>query len=412
MKTSLHIGIKTAIAAFAASALLTQVFASTISWPVKIMPPGSCEIDWSTNAPPQSGTLTKSGSITFDLGANIDFTFRVQPGFKLIHVFKNLNDEINWVLSNNYRDSFGPVQKSHTIVAVCETLSPTGTFTGNYTDGVGLTSVVDITGNYSGEDPNNPGRFYDVDAAMDDSGKVSAMGTVTGITNEQGGSELGGQIGSMKTVDNTPYGSAKGSFKGTVDGKPAAASGVASGDAVLQTAVGGVPQAEGVAGGSATVDGEKTSIKPAAVEVDVPPQHTSNLKKGWGLRLVLNERTDAKGKKYIEASGWLRLSNGEYSRFAPTTVKYAGAKGYTVSFGNGQKRNTADQPCYLKDPKTGANKLDKNGNPIPLIDKKTKVKLSNLVFSGSVGSWTANSGNMTYQFLGQKGKGPLASFLQ
>lgn len=401
MKTSVHLGIKIAIAAFAASALLAtaQVFAGTMSWPVKILPSGSCEIDWSTNSPPQSGTLTKSGSISFNEGANIYFTFRPQPGFKLIHVFKNLEDEIGWVLSNNYRTSFGPVQKPHVIVAVCEILSPTGTFTGNYSDGAGLTSVVDITGNYSGEDPNSPGRFYDVDAAMDDSGKLSAMGTVTGVTNEQGGNQLGGQIGAMKTVNNTPHGSMKGSFKGALDGKPVAASGSASGDAVLHNAGGGVQQAEGVAGGSAVVDGEKTSIKPAAVEVDVPSQHTSNLKKGWGLRLVLAERTDPKGKKYVEASGWLRLSNGEYSRFAAKKVKYAGSKGYSVSFGNGQKLNTAMQPV-----------LDLKGKP--LVDKKTKVKLSNLVFSGSQTNWTASSGNMTYQFLGQKGKGPLASFLR
>lgn len=398
MKTSFLNSIRQAVLLPALIAIVTAVQAGEIKWPVKIFPTGSCEIDWRTTDPVQSGTLTGSGGgLTFNEGSYVYFTFREVTGHRLIHVYKNLTDEIGWVRSNNMQDSFGPVSKPHNIVAVSEVLNPTGTFGGNYSDGSGVTQVVDVTGNYAGTVPEEPTRNYNVDLAMDESGKVMGMGTVTGVSNEEGGSELSGAGSQVKTVEGQPYAKLKGSFKGGLDGRPVSASGKADGDLVMEQGTSG-KQLSGVASGNAVDDGVKKSSPATERTVDVPVQSQNTIKKNWGLSVTFTEKTDAKGKKYVEANATLRLSNGEHSKFAPKKVKYSVAKGYSVSLSNGQKLNSSQQPV-----------LDAKGNPV--IDKKSKVKLTALTFSGTTGSWTPSGGTMEYKFLGQSGKGPLDTFL-
>lgn len=388
------------------------LLAQNVTWSVNILPAGSSTINWSTTIPVQGGKLIKSGKVTFAIGSDITFHFAANAGYKLIHVYKNMEDEIGWVDSHAGNDTFGPVGKPHTIIAVCELLSPTGSFTGNYTDGKGVTAVADVTGNYSGNlTVKNTPRAYDADIAMDDSGKLSAMGTVSGLANKDGGAEISSPAGSVKTVDDKPYATLKGGFNGTVDGKPASGSCAASGDLVFET-VGAKKQFGGVASGTGVVDGVKSVAKSTARSLDVPPADVAKLKKAWGLTLSLVEvPATAKVKKYVTASGVLRLTSGESSKFLPKKVTYSAKTGYIVNFVSGQKLDSLGAPVYVKNPKTGTNKLDCKGNPIPVIDKKSTVKISKMLLNKSGAVWVPASGLMEYKFLGQKGKGDIASFL-
>lgn len=386
--------------------------AAEVTWAVKIYPANSSCIVWSTDSPPQGGTLVKSGSISFNVGGLISFQFLPGQNYKLTHVYKNSEDEIGWVSANGNRANFGPVpNKSHTILAVCELISPTGTFAGNYTDGKSITPIADVTGNYQGNGTiKNVTRAYNVDVAMDESGKLSTLGTVEGIKNKDGGDEVSGSVGSVKTVDDKPCLDLKGTFKGTRDGKPATGSAAATGDLVFET-VNADTQMSGVATYSAVVDGKKSVDKPAERTMVVPPADVSKLKKSWGLALTLVEKTPLKGKKYVEATGTLRLTSGEYSKFPAKKVTYGAKTGYMLSLASGQKLDTLGAAVYVKDPKTGATKLDKKGNPIPVIDKKSSVNISKMVLTQAGGTWSPTGGSMKYKFLGQKGKGELTAFL-
>lgn len=400
--------------------LLTLVFfavsspasASMMKWPVKIVPANSCTVQWTSDFG-QSGTLTKSGTALFDFYSNLTFTITAQPGFKLTHVYKNTDDQIAYLKGGKI--SFGPVKKTHTLTVVCEMLNPVGDFSGIYDDAKGVTSIVDITGNYKGTVPdegpigglNTGGRAYNVDVAMDESGKLSSMGTVTGVANAQGGAQISGGSGSVKTVNNKPNALLKGSFKGSVDGEQVSGSGKAQGDAVIDsggssgsllTLSAGTPEVSGMVSGSGKVGKERYAAKPTEASVELTPQQVNNLKKNWGLSLKLDEKQDAKGKNYVEASGELRLSNGEYSRFGPQKVKYSATKGYSIRFSKGRKLDSAKNPV-----------LDKKGQPV--IDRKSTVTISEMGFTGNPGSWTPIKGNLSYQFLGQKGRGNLAEFL-
>ncbi len=410
MKTTIPILLKAALLVLLVTG--SSALAQSISWSVNILPPGSSVITWSTTSPVANGTLTKSGKITFNSLSNIDFHFAANPGYQLIHVLKNAEDEIVWVNSHGGNDSFGPVKKAHTITVICEQLNPTGNFTGTYTDAKNLTAIADVTGNYNGTTTiKNTSRTYNADVAMDDSGKLSAMGTATGIANKDGGPLVSGSAGSVKTVDDKPYADLKGSFKGSVDGKPATTSGAASGDLVFETSD---PQTQlaGTASGSAVVDGKKSTAKPTAGNLNVPAADVFKLKKSWGLTLSIVEvPATAKVKKHVTASGVLRLTSGESSKFLPKKVTYSKKTGYLVSFASGQKLDTLGNPVYVKNPKTGANKLDSKGNPISVIDKKSTVKISKMLLNRSDSAWVPASGLMEYKFLGQKGKGDLASFL-
>lgn len=401
---------------FAAASTASATSGELIIWPVNIVPAGSSEIEWSTTSPPQSGILTKSGKLCFNKGSDINFRFIANSGYNLIHVYKNAEDEIAWVNSHGGKDSFGPVQKAHTIIAICEALNPTGNFTGNSTDAKvlagKLTAMADVTGNYNGTATvKTTPRTYNADVAMDDSGKLSTMGTVSGIANKDGGPELSGAGGSVTTVANQPYAALKVSFKGSKDGKPVTGSGAASGELVFLP---GTQQLDGVASGTTVVDGNKTVIKPTTVGLNVPPADVAKLKKSWGLTLSIAEvPATAKIKKYVTAAGVLRLTSGESSKFLPRKVTYSAKTGYLVSFASGQKLDVNGAPVYVKIPKSNppVNKLDAKGNPIPVLDKKSTLKITRMLLNQSGSVWTPTSGSMEYKFLGQKGKGALTSFL-
>jgi len=418
MKTTIPSLLKTALLAL----LLTgpSALAVSVTWSVTILPPGSSVITWSTTSPAASGNFTKSGKVIFDKYSAITFQVAENSGFKLTHFFKQGQDQLLWNPSNR-TFNFGPqVDESEPVIAVCELLNPTGKFSGNYTDAKALsgnlTAIADVTGNYNGTATvKTIPRTYNADVAMDDSGKLSTMGTVSGIANKDGGSELSASVGSVTTVDNKPYASLKGTGKGSVDGKPATGSGAASGDLVFQAGGNGTQQLSGMASGTSVVGGNKTVLKPAEKILAVPAADVAKLKKSWGLTLSITEvPATAKVKKHVTASGVLRLTSGESSEFLPAKkVTYSAKTGYLVSFASGYKKDVTGAYVWVKVLKNGIliDKLDAKGQKIHVLDKKSTVKISKMLLDKSGAVWVPASGLMEYKFLGQKGKGDLKAFL-
>jgi hypothetical protein len=106
---------------------------------------------------------------------------------------------------------------------------PTGSFGFRFpTNNPLLTAIASMSGNYHGVSPTDHPRDYNLDVAQDEAGKLAVMGTVTGITKPDGGSELAGNIGSVATVNDMPTAKLKGGFAGVVDGTNSSAKGAAA----------------------------------------------------------------------------------------------------------------------------------------------------------------------------------------
>jgi hypothetical protein len=360
--------------------------AQNISWNVKISPKGGGQVVWHTSSPSASGTLTASGKITFDSGAYVDLTFQANTGYELQLVLKNADDWTSY-LDGSHHYQFGPVTSAHTITTLFSALVPTGTFGLAFPTSGTLTPVYDVSGNYTGTSPTKYARAYNMDVAMDEFGKVEAMGTVSGITPE-GGGELSGQVGSIKTVNNQPVASLKGNFKGTRDGADATGSGAVSGS-VVPTDIGG-----GTNGFSATgsykgkAAGVSYSDSKVPVQAPLTPSATANLTKAWTIQIVIH-KTTVKSKVVTLASGLLTLPNGDQISYPDKPAKYSATKGYKLTF------------------KGGTNITRSPNAP----DKKSSVKITGMTMAQAGSDWVINGGTISYQFLGQKGTGNLTDFL-
>lgn len=250
-----------------------------------------------------------------------------------------------------------------------------------------LTRIADITGNYQGLSPSPGKRPYNIDAAQDESGKILAMGTVEGVEDAQGETDIGGSVGSVRTVNGEPVAQLKGSFKGSFDDTN-----------VSYRASGAFPvelvDVEGEAGvmGSATYSIKATGVplsgKNVPVEVPVPPGSEDNLKQDWTLDLDLATKT-IQGKERIVASAELVLPNGDHIQFAERVVKYSEKKGYKLVFKKGT--NTSANPDRL--------------------DKKTSIILTGLKFEKNGDDWEPTEGTINYKFNGQKGLEDLMEFV-
>jgi hypothetical protein len=375
---------------------LTAAFASDVVWSLRVIPADAGLIVWSHNLPSGSGSTHRAASVRFSSGALLDLTFSSHPGYKLVSVRKNTEEIIHWLDANShYR--FGPVGNPHSIVAVFAVDAPTGTFSGVYQEGEGLSPVVDMTGNYAGAVPNSDiPRNYNVDVAMDESGKVVAMGIVTGLRNAGGGMDLGGTAGSVRSVQGEPRASLKGSFTGTLDGKPVRSSGSASGPAQPQGPSAN-PSLEGVAAGTSVLDQQRHVARPATGGVSLPPAHAGQFRKGWGFTVQFAEKVDSRGRTYLESTGLLRLANGGWRYFAPKKVRYSVARGYIVNY----------SPAYVLDDNLDL-VLDARGRPVR--DRRCKLGLRQFQLNKVSGQWQPVDGTLRYQFQGQKGEGPAANF--
>ena len=399
MKTTMTMTMKKLIrpVTLACAVLFTSSLADAqkVSWKVTISPSGGGTVDWQTSSPAASGTLSKSGTVSFNSGSYVDLTFKTNTNYLLTSVFKNTDSWISSLDSNKHYQ-FGPVTNPHVITVLYKVNTPSGDFNLEFPDGK-APMVADISGNYKGVTKDS--RNYDADVAMDESGKLSVIAAVDGIVPKNGG-PIQGSVGSVKTVNNTPTAQCKGSFTGTRDGETTTASGSGTGKPLeFQNDGADLTSITGTGSGSAKVGAQKFSAKPTTVSHTLTDAEKSNLAKEWDLNLTIREITNSKtGKKSLAASSILDLPNGEKTFFKEKTVTFSVKTGYTISFSRGVK-------------------LDPSGNPIlnpktqkPVTDTKSSVKITKMIMTGSQKNWTVTSGTITYSFLGQKGTGNLADF--
>jgi hypothetical protein len=371
---------------------LALVWGDTLTWNIVITPKNSGKVIWATSSPPNSGTLIKSGKLTFNSGAFVDLTFQPNPGGTIDSVFKNTDDVTSW-LDAQHHFKFGPVSSPHVIVVKFSggtpvPVDPTGNFDFSFPTGnPDLTAIADLSGNYQGV--NKHQRDYNVDVAQDESGKLAVMGTATGFLSKEGNPTISGNIGGISTVSDEPTAQLKGSFTGTRDGVPVTAKGTAKGPVEITDIGSGVSGVSGTAGGSAKVGGVPYSAKNGPVSLPVTPSQASHLHKDWSLQLNIQSKVNpSSGKSYIGATGQLLLPNGDTISYPERVVKYS-KKGYSITFKGGT--NITIQP----------NK----------IDKKSKVVIKGMTLEQQGQAWKPTGGTMSYQFLGQKGTGNLLDFL-
>ena len=277
---------------------------------------------------------------------------------------------------------------------------PTGTFQFPFPTGnASLTRIASLIGNYQGISPVVPLRAYSLDVAQDESGKIMGMGTVNGVQDSGGSSDLAVSLGRVRTVNEEPVAEVKSSFKGTADGMDATfkSNGTFPVELVGVTpapvvAPGVVAAASLGVAGTATYSGKANGIpfsgKNEPLEFEAPPGAENNLALDWSLQLVISV-TQVNGKDRIAAAATLVLPDGNSIVFPAKAVKYSEAKGYNISFKKGTNV-TADPD---------------------VIDAKTSISLKGLNFQRQGSNWIPTAGTVTYSFLGQKGVEALTDFL-
>jgi hypothetical protein len=371
---------------------LALAWGATITWSIVITPKNSGKVIWATSSPSGSGTLLKSGKVTFNEGAFVDLTFQPNPGGTIESVFKNTDDITSW-LDAQHHFQFGPVSTSHVIVVKFSggtpvPVDPTGNFDFSFPiDNPDLAAIASISGNYQGVTREKK-RHYNFDVAQDESGKLALMGTTTGFLSKDG-NPISGNVGAISTVSDKPTAQLKGSFTGTCDGVPVTASGTAKGPVEITDIGSGVSGVSATAGGSAKVGGLPSSSKNGPISHSVTPSQASHFHKSWSLQLNIQSKVNSEtGKPYIGATGRLLLPNGDTISYPERVVKYS-TKGYSLNF-------------------TGGTNITIRPNK---ADKKSKVMIKGMTLEKQGQVWKPTGGTMTYQFLGQKGTGNLLDFI-
>jgi len=293
-----------------------------------------------------------------------------------------------------YGDNF---LESGGVTPVMPPPGPTGKFRFAFpTNNPLLTIIASIIGHYSGVYPpaafsgllNVLGtRTYEMDIAQDESGKLSYMGTVQGVTTQDNNSQLSGAIGAISTVDGKPTAKLKGSFDDKVDGTPGKSKGTAN-IPVEVINIGGIDSVAGTASYSGKIGGVPFSDRNVPFQVDAPLGTVGNLKKDWTLQLDITGKQDAKGKTYIVASSQLVLPNGDTIVFPEKKTRYSTKSGYALSFKGGTNVTV---------------------NP-PKVDKKTSILIKGMTLTKQGNVWQPTAGTITYKFFGQQGSGNLLDF--
>jgi hypothetical protein len=251
-----------------------------------------------------------------------------------------------------------------------------------------LTAIANFTGNYIGVGQSMDRRGYNLDVAQDESGKLSAMGTIDGYQDKTGSANLSGNVGAVKTVNGEPTVELKGSFAGTRDGDSTTLSYAATAPAKV-TDIGGTDGLAGTGSYKGKIAGVPIVGKNVPIQVGPPDQQgLENLKKDWTLQLDITSRQDSKGKSFLVASAELLLPNGDTVVFPERQTKYSAAKGYSLSFKGGTNTRTN------------------------LPDKKTSISIKGMTMTQQQdGTWQPDGGTISYGFLGQKGSGNLIDFI-
>ena len=261
-----------------------------------------------------------------------------------------------------------------------------------------LAIIASITGHYSGLYPPSSWagllealgiRPYEMDIAQDESGKLSYMGTMEGVTSRDNNSQLSGPLGAISTVNGKPTAKLKGSFNHNVDGKPGKSAGTAKVPMEVIN-IGGIDSVAGTTSYSGKIKGVPFSDKNVPFQVDAPLGTVENLKKNWTLQLDITSKQNSKGKSYLVASAELLLPNGDTIVFPEKKTTYSAKKGYSLSFSRGT--NVTVEPDRL--------------------DKKTSISIKRMTMTQQQdGTWQPTGGTITYKFLGQQGSGNLVDFI-
>jgi hypothetical protein len=368
---------------------LDTAWSAPLNWTITITPAGGGQVDWVSSSPPANGTLGESGKVVVNEGAFLDLTFRANPGYHLLSVFKNA-DDWTFFLDFNQHFSFGPVAKAHKIVATYSVIVPTGSFEFPFPVGnPALIAIAFLTGNYTGIMPGPffP-RHYDLDVAMDEAGKLVVLGNVDGVVPEAGADPVGG-TGAVKTVNGEPTMQLKMDFAGTLDGVPATAKAAGQAELDVTDVGGGTLGLAGTHTYKAKLGGVPFSEKNVPAHAAFDPAAVANVAKDWTLHLDIAERTDAKGKRYIGVQADLVLPDGDTIVFAERKAKYSVAKGFSLSFKGGT--NVTVLP--------------------PAVAKKVKIQIKAMTLVPEGMGWRPSGGTIHYQFLGQKGVANLVDFL-
>jgi hypothetical protein len=275
---------------------------------------------------------------------------------------------------------------------------PTGRFRFGFpTNNPLLAIIASIIGHYSGFYPpaawtglfNILGiRRYEMDIAQDESGKLSYMGTMDGVTTKDDNTQLSGPIGAMSSVNGKPMAKFKGSFDHKYDGIPGKVTGNAN-IPVEVINIGGIDSVSGMANDRGKIGSVPFSDKNVPFQVDAPLGAVANLKKDWSFQLDLTGKQDARGKTYIVASLQLLLPNGDTIVFPEKRTNYSTRTGYSLSFTGGT--NVTINP--------------------PKVDRKTSIKIKGMTLVKQGKVWQPTAGTITYKFLGQQGSGNLLDFI-
>jgi hypothetical protein len=252
-----------------------------------------------------------------------------------------------------------------------------------------VTKIVSIIGNYQGVSQTSSQRSYNIDVAQDESGKITAMGTMDGITDANTNSQLSASVGSVKTVAGEPTAQLNGGFKGTRDGVKMSFNGKATIPLEVVDVGGGTNGVTGTGSYSSKIGNLPFSGRNLPVNVAAPPGSEENLKKDWSLELDISRKLIGTKERTI-ASARLELPNGDVINYPERVAKYSATKGYTLSFTRGTNVTV---------------------NP-PKIVSKSRVSIKGLTLTRQGDTYEPTGGVIMYQFLGQKGTANLMEFVE
>lgn len=325
--------------------------------------------------------ITHSQIVTVPSGSNVQIEFYPLNGHSIQKVTENGKDITSRIQP---RLSYTNVNAARTfVVTLIPGAAPTGAFDFSFPENLpaGVAPIYFLAGHYQGVWPNLPDRTYSYDVAMDESGKLDVENLdIEGVAFEPGAVTIGGKVA---TVNNQPILSLSGKVNVLVDGAPFSAKGTANATIQPHDIGDGLQGLEGNMNVSGKLDG--SAFKKKTLEMTLPTADT--VTRDWSLHLDIAKKPDAKGRERIYASAQLDLPSGERVAFAERLVKYSQKKGYNILFINGTNQTQNRK------------------------DKKTRLEIKKMLFTGDVTNPTLSSGQLSYAFLGQKGKGDITAFL-
>lgn len=288
------------------------------------------------------------------------------------------------MFADNFREEGGVTPSG------AATPEPVGSFRFAFpSDNPLLTRIVSLVGNYQGTTHTSSNRAFNVDVAQDESGKLSAMGTMDGVLDRNGSPELAGSVGTVATVNGEPTAQLKTSFTGSRDGQPGSGTASAAGPVELVDIGGGTNGLTGTASYRGKIGLVPYVGNRVPLRIAVPPEAASNLRHEWSLKLEIY-RKSIKGTLRTVGTGELLLPNGDTLQFPERVIRYSSKNGYALSLQRG---------------------TNITANPVR-IDRKSAILIKGLTFERQADTWQPTGGVISYRFLGQRGVAPLLDFLR